>query len=241
MTGSNPKIKVRRSDRLFFDRYQYCLKLYIPEMSAMRQFHRSDIELQQLTNSIEENLTMRRELDIKLSYRSSFWRHNENLSTEYREIHFQPTNLVAFAEVLYKKRDEIKLMISGSWGYVYSNDLNFLKKVSKLEYVKYCTFKEMKVDRPRGTVKLRKSPHSLRSYMTDIWVSAAEKESIVALLLNQDDIRLSPALKSWCKNGILWLQRNYFVDYNTQSFPLALQLINPKIVKKTMQIIEVNN
>ena len=239
LTDSNLKIKVQRGDRLFFDRYRYCLRFYLPELSAMRDFHKSDIELKELLDSIEFCLATRRELDAKLSYRAIFWKPN-NVDPEMLAAYYYPGNLKDLAEILYQKKDIIKLMISGSLGYVYSTDFDFLKKISKLDYVRHSSFREMIVDRPRGTVKLRTSEHKLRLYLTDMWLTAAEKESIVSFLSNQDDVRLSPALKTWCRSGVLWTQRNYFVDYNTPSFPLALQLINPRLVKKILQIVEVN-
>lgn len=210
-------------------------------MSVMRNFHKSDIELCELLDSIDYCLSIRRDLESKISYKRSTFRSIRDPDSRYWFGQTHTLELKDLAEILHKNRSKIKLMISGSWAYVYSDDLDFLERLSLLEYTNYPSLKKITVNRPKGTVLLKNSAHSLRTYFADIWLTANEKESIVAFLTSQADIRLSPALDRWCKNNTLWSQRNHFIDYSLASFPLSLQLINPRLIRKTMTIIEVNN
>lgn len=235
LTDSDPKIKTRNSDRLFFDRYCYSLKFYMLEVSSLRDYHKSDIELWQLLDRIEELLNIRERFDhYNIRYNSVFKSRGQ-----YGKTH--RNNLKDLAEVLYNNRHNIKFVITGSWAYVYSNDLEFLKQVSQLEYLRCTAFREIKVNRPKDTIGLRKPKHKFRIYFSDIWITPEQKQSIVSFLISQEDIRLSPALKSWCKSSYFWTQRSHFVDYDTESFPLALQLINPRVVRKKFQIVELNS
>lgn len=236
LIDSDPKIKTRNSDRLFFDRYCFCLKFYMPEVSSLRDYHKSDIELWQLMDRVDELLDIRERFDI---YKMYGLRRPTLPKTYYGKEH--RSNLKDLAEILYNNRSNIKFVITGSWAYVYSNDLEYLKQVSQLNYLRCTDFREIKVNRPKDTIGLRKVSHKFRIYFSDLWVTPEQKQSIVAFLTSQEDIRLSPGLKSWCHNLHFWTQRSHFVDYNTESFPLAIQLINPRIIRKKFQIVELNS
>jgi glycosyltransferase involved in cell wall biosynthesis len=205
----------------------------MPEVSSLRDYHKNDIDLFTLYNRIDYILDHRKRFD-------NYIRYTSRSTKQYYEPHHR-NNLKDLAEVLIKNRSNIKFVIVGSWAYIYSNDLKFLEMVSKLEYVSSCSFTEIKINRPRDTVKLRKSKHKFRIYFPDMWITAEQKASIVAFLTSQEDIRLSPGLKTWCHSLFYWTQRSHFIDCNTASMGLALQLIHPRLVRKTLQIVEVNS
>ena len=60
---------------------------------------------------------------------------------------------------------------------------------------------------------------------------------------NQQDVRASQGLKDFLKpkNNRLWMMDYYFVDHNDMKMVTALALMNPKLVRKTLPIVKVNN
>lgn len=208
----------------------------MPEVSCLRDYHKSDIDLFTLWSRIDHVLDQRKKFDNYIRYTgSSFTRSTgQHYDVPHR------SNLKDLAGVLIDNRSKIKFVITGSWAYVYSNDLEFLQAVSELWYVSCCSFTEIKINRPRDTVRLRKSKHKFRIYFPDMWITAEQKASIVSFLTSQEDIRMSPSLNIWCRSLYYWTQRSHFIDCNTASLGLALQLIHPRLVRKTLQIVEVN-
>lgn len=238
LTVSNPTLKKKNSDRLFFDRYQYCLTFFMPELSCLRGIHKNNINL------IELIANVRQSLELRYSYNSIWLRHGLNSAADKKQFSGQHrSNLENLAELLFDNLKDLKIIFYGSWGYVYSNELKILKTLSKLEYIHSASLKEIIVNRPKNTIALKSSLYKFRTYFFEQLINQDQRESIVTFLQSQQDIRLSPALSKWCQNpkAFYWLQRSFFIDHNEENFPFALQLIHPHIIRKTMPIIELNN
>lgn len=208
----------------------------MPELSCLRGIHKPNINLPELIDSVRQSL------ELRYSYNSLWSRHGLNsAATKVSKQH--RANLEDLAELLFDKLKDLKIVFYGSWGYVYSNDLKMLKNLSKLQYIESVSRTEIVVNRPKGTVALQKSAYKFRTYFFDLLVNQDQRDSIATFLQNQQDIRLSPALSKWCRNlkAFYWIQRSFFIDHNEENFSFALQLIHPRIVRKTMPIIELNN
>ena len=69
-------------------------------------------------------------------------------------------------------------------------------------------------------------------------MSQDQKDQLRSFLFNQHGhVRLSPALHEWLAHSYTATQDYFFVDYNSANWITMLALVQPGLIRKTMQII----
>ena len=241
--------KLRCGDRLYYDVYQYCLSFRLENLSALRGPYGPVAEFQEEIRWRFEN---RRNNMLRYGQRNlgGSWRtvQNPNFMDESAL-----QNLLDFAELLVPNLDLCKLVVSGTHGYVYSNDITLLKHIAQAGCIEPLKITEMAVTHPRDRVLLRRSQHSHRSYFRDRNLSDNEYETLRNFLtLRCNQMRLSPALNNWLNetqinHGLLigqrfarrYTMRHWFIDHDA-GIPLLLELVVPRLIRETKPI-QVNN
>jgi len=144
---------------------------------------------------------------------------------------------------LWPRKDQIKLVFSGDWGYIYSNNKDLLQQIGSKHYIHVYYIKEAVVDRPKDTILLKSSDYRFRSFLRERLWTMDDKNRMLTYLQNQPDIKIGRGLQYWLKYETrwLWTRRYHYFDHNDAKIELMLQLICPGIVRTTMPIIEVNN
>jgi hypothetical protein len=150
------------------------------------------------------------------------------------------------AEFLRSAKSCSKLTIFQDQGYFYCNDTALAYTLSKFTGVTHLgKIKEILVNRPRDTIQLTESDHSHRTYFREQKISGEKKLRILEFLKLQPGIAMSPALKQWFRNSVGWwsfrIQRHHFIDHNNCGSMLMLQIISPRLIRKTVGITVVNN
>lgn len=218
-------VEVRKSDRLFFDQYRYCLNFKLQELTVLRC---SD------HNRIDHCLNIRTEYGVNRSFNwGGSWRGSlREITPEVR------ANCHEFYDFIKSTTVQHKLTIYGDWGYCYSNDINFLKSIADIFYIQPVKYSECVVSRERGTVSVKNSKFDQRTYFKNIRLSEKEREYFTNFLNNQGKtIRLSPALDEWVKNSRYhFLNDYYFIDHTGESVLNMLSLVLPGSVRKTLKI-----
>jgi hypothetical protein len=150
--------------------------------------------------------------------------------------------LYKLAELLKLYQTEIKLIVSGNCGYVYTNNIELLLSVLTDFPQHVRQLRRACIVRPRNTVSLHNSPHQFRTYFREKSINQTEKQQLLAFLQTQNEWRVSKRLKVQLQyqTHVLWLSRSYFIDHNAETEVLMLNLIVPGILQKTMPIVEVN-
>jgi hypothetical protein len=229
------------TDRLYFDQYRYSLKLHLKDFSCLREMRNST------KTQIEVEFITTKRFAKRLSY-DRFWTYTEpgsailNVTDEQTTTKMRLDNLIHILGVLWPVRHQVKIIFSGDWGYIYSNDRDLLLKIKDLHYVTGYYIKEAVISKPKNTVVLKSSPYRFRSYFAYKKYDEDKKTRILDYLKNQPDIKISKGLNHWLKYKISdWSRRHYYFDHNDSRIELMLQLIFPDIVRTTMPIIEVNN
>jgi hypothetical protein len=219
-------------DRLFYDQYRYNLKLRMKDFSCLREMRKPLVSL----SDVIEIVARRFEQRTKLSY----WNHDRTVPVRDQFDLVCLSDLLTF---LWPLKDQIKLVFSGDWGYIYSNNKDLLQQIGDKHYVHVYYIKEAVVDRPKDTIRLQSSPYRFRSFLKERLWTLDDKSRILAYLENQPDIKISRGLKYWLKYDTRWhwSRRYHYFDHNDAKIELMLQLICPGIVRTTMPIIEVNN
>lgn len=213
--------KVSR-DSLFYDQYEYCLNFKLSALSVMR-----DLDHQ----CIDRVLNHRAQWLTNKNFGGS-WRSHNPITDEMR------ANCHALCDFLLSQKN-YKLVISQDWGYIYSSNMAMLKDLENLSYIQAISVKQAMVDRPRGTLVIKSSKHEFRSYFRARRITAELKKNLHDFLSGQDDIRIGPGLADSISdsNRYCYINDNCFIDHNGQGIVVMLNLILPRAIRKTVQLL----
>ena len=221
-----------KKDRLFYDRFEYCLGFYLDEVSCLRQLDHA---------SIDDTIERRRQWREIAQQRwiNGRQKHGIILSRSWKEITEKTVaDLHVLAELLLTTSIEYKLVVSINQGYIYTNDLNLIQQLSVMPELVYKTYTQAKLTRPKNTIALRNPRHKFRTYFRGLKLTVEQKDQLMDFLHNQQDqIRIGPAIDRWFDLPFNRSQDYFFVDHDSESWLTMLSLVHPGIVRKTMHII----
>lgn len=147
-------------------------------------------------------------------------------------------NLHSLASVLLSAPQDFKLVVSVDQARVYSNDPHLFDRIETLPFCRHISYGQVQIDRPRETVKLKRTGHDRRTYLRHAKMTWDEKDRLVAFLQGQQGaVRLSPGLRGWMDNGFNRCQDYFFIDHSGESWLTLLNLVHPGLVRKTLHII----
>lgn len=253
LTDSSPEVEAISSDRLFYDCYQYSLRFHLTEFHCIRPWHDYDGDnVEELLEKIEQNRRQHHFRDQRIGHYGNWDKPISSNSFEKNDQAFQQQieqDLYPVVRLLWPYRANIKIVATTHWGYVYSNRLDLLKLVAGARAVQVCRILKAVVDRPPNTVGLRNKHHNYRTYLRDLRITESQQDQIQQYLTQQQDVRLCPSLKSWSRvdhryswvKNVAWSRSTFFFDHNGATDALMLEMIVPGIVRKTLEIVEVNN
>lgn len=226
LTASNLKFKPQHSDKLFFGRWPYCVKARLAEVSVLRYgtYERTKIDAI-LDQRIEWRNTIRRR------WAKDFLGSRTIITQAMRE------NLYDLAAIFQKVEHEHKIVVSSDCFWVYTDSIDFIKRLDDLPYLSHKKFVQIMIDRPPGTIKLKNPQHAYRSYMRCRKLDPNAKAKLQAFLSNYQDIRISPGLQDWLIGTYNNTMDYFFIDYNDAGWELMLGLVQPGLIRKTVQII----
>lgn len=254
LTDSSPEVEPISSDRLFYDRYQYSLRFHLTEFHCIRPWHDYEgDDVEELLEKIEQNRRQHHFRAQRTVLYSSYWdKPKSSDSFEKDDQAFQQQieqDLYPVVRLLWPYRADIKIVATTHWGYVYSNRLDLLKLVAGTWAVQMCRILKAVVDRAPNTVGLRNKQHNYRTYLRDLRMTELQRDQIQQYLAQQQDVRLCPSLKSWSQvdraypwvRNVAWSRSTFFFDHQGAGDALMLEMLVPGIVRKTLEIVEVNN
>lgn len=219
-------------DRLFYNRYKFCLGFYLDEVSCLRQLDHNCI------NDAIEHRKQWREI-AQQRWVNGRQKHGVILRRTWKEITEKTVaDLHALAKQLLTTAAEYKLVVSVNQGHIYTNDLILIDQLSAMTELTYKSYTEAFVTRPKNTIVLKNPQHQFRTYFKLMKLSKQQKDQLMDFLHGQrGHVRLSPGLACWFDTPFNRSQDYFFVDYNTESWLTMLNLVHPGIVRKTMHII----
>jgi hypothetical protein len=233
-------------NRLFFDRYRYVFKFVLHDLYCVRALrYAPDVE------SAAYIALQRYEhrQDFRRSNFNSVWsRDSREVPDELEVTEWKTRALTTLAGFLKTYEKNIKLVIYGNTGYLYTNQIDLIQllvtQIPELTHTSAVT--ESVVTVPSGCIQLQASDYQYRSFLTAKCLGADQRQQVAQFLLNQQSIRLSPSLKNWCIQTPVYhmqyyTERFYFIDHNDSGPLIMLQLIDHGLVRKTMSIMVVNN
>lgn len=210
--------KVVKKNSLYYGLYQYSAQFYLKEASCLRDLDHDKI------NKV-------------LSYRAA-WTTNRVQDYEQDAVH-------QACDCLLAVKNPYKIMVSYNWIYFYTNDvadIDYLSAVSPMTRIGDIT--TVKITYPKDCVGLRRPKHAFRTYVKSHNPTPEQKESLREFIKNnRKEIKASPALADFLttKSYRSWMMDYFYFDHSDMRMVTALALLNPKLIRKTLPIVQVNN
>lgn len=226
MTDSNLKFKPVAGDKLFYNKWEYCLRASLLEVSCLRA-NNYDLDV------VDEILDTRQRWRATMSKR---WM--KDIAPPKKVITQQVRdNLHDFAKFMSNVQESHKLVVSMSTLYIYTNSQTLLASVDRLPYLRHKRYRKAVVDRPPNTILFKRANHQYRSYLRGARFDHVEKQRMRNFLNNYPGVRTSPGLAGWLENDkYIRTMEHFFVDYDDPGWALLLSLVRPNIIRKTVQI-----
>jgi hypothetical protein len=215
-------------DRLFYNRYEYCLGFELNEASALRVLDHASIDSMIKRKQMWRQTAQQRRINNKQATR-----------IHWRDITEDTVNnLHLVAQTLLITTTDFKLVVGGNRAWVYTNDCSLFDQLDDISVLQHKTYTQAQINRPRDSIRLQRSNYKFRTYFRFVKLTATEKNTLSAFLIGQQShAKLSPSLKLWIQNPFNRVQDYFFVDYATDSWLTMLNLVRPGLVRKTLHII----
>ena len=224
-------MKQHQRTKLWFDRFGYRVKLFMPECSALRMLDHA---------KIDQVIASRRAWGERIQNAhpgswSRSWVKSEITDSQVANLHL----LCSF---LLKDERPRKMVITGDMLYLYSDRLDFLEDARALpcfspQYhypIEQCSL----IGQP-NTVRLKKVKHRYRTYFRETRIDSQQRDTLRTFLAAQEGVRVSQALQSALDMpNVKWLFAYYFVDHDDASLVTMLNMILGRPVRSTQPIVE---
>lgn len=217
-------IKSISRDRLYFDLYTYCFHFRMDEICCIREMDHGLID-----RLIEHKNAWRQRSP---NFGGSWVSRRRQITDDAR------TNCHAMLDYL-QAHNSFKIVISMDWGYLYTNDMDFIRRTEKLSYIQPLRISQSILDRPRDTLRIQSSEHEFRTYFRAQRLEERQRNSLADFLRSQNSIRLSPSLKDFVRRDQkhYYVNENFFIDHDGMGMITMLSLVLPRATRKTVKLI----
>jgi len=223
-TNSNPRIKF--SDRLYFDKYRYSLRLDLQWVECVRFLDHDRIEY--LLEMWDTHQWYDRKINKGGTWKS---RHRRTMESEDRgKLH----KLCDW----FQEHDNVKKQFVRDKVFIYSNNERELEELRYMINPETHLLSEIIIDRPENTVKSRYPGYEARAYLRSKRMSITEKRNLTKFIdQNSWNIRLNVGLERFVANHSTRLRDYFFIDFKDRRLTGILELMVPGTVRKTADII----
>ena len=224
-------------DKYFYDKYRYCIAFALDEVSAMKTLDHQYIDAVIERRKVWREVAQQRWVNGK---KGGITRSMPSIAGyRWKEITDKTVeNLHELADILIKTSIDFKLVTSVNQGWVYTNSITLIKRLTSVNWLKDKEYTESIIVRPRNTIKLTNPAHTHRSYFKGTKLTTQDKTNLNNFFINQTEyIRISPALSKWLENPYTRTQDYFFIDHTGESWLVMLSLVRAGLVRKTAEII----
>lgn len=227
LSNSNLAVRTQQRAEFYYGHYRWCLRGYLPEMHCLRELSHS---------RIDTIMAARREWGRKIQLRqpgSWYWSQLDITQDDVANLH-------AMCDFLLEDDRERKLVISGSWFYIYSNDQSLLETMAALPWLPQDRLQltEIELYGQPNTVTRKHVRHRMRSYFRSMILDDRRRTTLGTILKRQPDVRLSPSLQHWVDHPRWSRTLDYhFIDHDDSGIITLLSLIEPRLIRRTLPIV----
>jgi hypothetical protein len=146
-------------------------------------------------------------------------------------------NLHAWISFMQAAPVPFKQVCSYHWGYVYTNDKQFVDDICHLPYLQHVKVKEACVCQPPDVILLSNPQHRLRTYMRDLTPNPSSIPALCDYVFSQP-WRVGPGFRNMLNPDLKYhyIRRYHFVDHDDTRETMFLNIIVPGIVGRTLPI-----
>ncbi len=221
MSKTPMKFETVNRDSLYYGKYLYSARFVLSEVSCLRKLDHKEIDN---VLNVRELWASRRDRVITFDHRA---------------------NCHIVADQLLNLKNPFKHVIMGNnWLYFYTGNLEDIETLSQGPMKRVATVSQATVVCPKNTIGLKDPKHQFRTYFKAHSPTEQQIRNLDDFIdANQEYIKPSNGLKSFFKrsNSYAWILDYHYIDHNDMKMVTALALLNPKLVRKTKQIVKINN
>lgn len=223
------KFKQVRSDRLFFDQFEYAAEIVVPEITAIRSYGKGD--------PIRSDRDITRVIVERKMFRENFpyrWTSRPTVTQSTIDL------VLYTAEWMRQIQQPYKRAVSANRLTIYTSDLELINRIDLDNHYKHKWFREAVVTRTRNTIAHRNPQYNFRAYFNCHEIDPHRREQFVNFFTaHQAQCQLNPSMRAKLfESKWRWVQRTDFVDYQDEKWLLMLQLSFPDLVRKVMPIVQ---
>jgi hypothetical protein len=203
-------------DRLFFDRFHYCMRGYLFEASALRPKRHDKI-------------------DHIVDIRNAFL----NRTSQQQINNMHRNKLHNALDVINSITSDLKITISGRLIYFYANDLSVFKTLTDSNLFSNPLYSEAVVAIPRNTIRLKNPQYQYRTFLRQKKVSNLEMQGLKSFFKNNEQfVKISKSLSCGLKTASFYLDRRYFFDHSDNRLLIMLNVMCPGVIRSTLEFAE---
>jgi hypothetical protein len=226
LTNLNQRVKT--SDRLFYNQFHYCIKVFLPHCGA-------------LNNKLEHD-----SIDYILDMREHLWNKSRNInfggswrSAKVHKVTDQIRSSVHSAcDYFVSCGDNIKLNIVQDFIYVYTNQYTMREDLVNLGFT-IDQITNIKLNRPIGTVRSNSEDSIIRCYFKQFEITPVEKDLIFKFIDdNIDFVYPSRGVEYFGERKDHYLRNYFFIDFDDEKLINILELMTPNLIRKVMPIVK---
>lgn len=212
-------------DSLFYNQFQYMTKFLLKEASALRTLDHAKID---------------QTLDFRTSPGIKKWLGGEITAGTRLDCH------TVCDQLLQLKNPFKSVIMSPTCVYFYSSSLEDIDSLGHGPMYRFSTIAQANITRPKDTVGLNNPKHKYRTYFREQAATAQQVKNLDNFFkTNKEDLKISPGLKKFLTTDsqyrFPWITNYHYIDHNDMRLVTALALLNPRLVRKTKQIVMINN
>lgn len=226
MSLTNLNQRTKTSDRLFYNQYKYCFKLYAPHASALATLDHE---------RVSQILDMRETLwnkSRRVNFGGSWATVDEKITDATRNKFHRAVNYFKSIE------QETKLIVVQTFMYVYTNRYNIRDDLLDLGFpINQIT--TIKVNRPLGSVKSSDESSQIRCYFKQLELTDKEHELLKSFIKNNvDGVKPSLGLEYFFGRPDRLVRNYFFLDFSEESLLTTLELMTPNLIRKVSPIVK---
>lgn len=223
-------MKVSQRTNLWFNQFNWSVKLYLPEAFVLRNLDHARID-----HIIERRREWARTMirNQPGSWMGHQWKKIRITDAQVRDLH-------SFCEFLLEDTRPRKMTVMGDWIYIYTTDASLITDIKSLNFIDQTLVSVHHMQRvgEPNTVRVKQSRHAYRSYCKDMPLDTAQRENLEKWLAAQSGIRMSPSLGTALSRATTKrIFSYYFIDHDEHGSLMMLDLIVPGLIRRTLPIV----
>lgn len=211
-------------DRLFFDRYQYCMRFFFAHSGRMRSLDHNDI-----TNRVLWTRT-----------HSDWMPHGKFIPDQHL------AKMLTLSDMITAIDRPFKRVVFADTQHLYTNHPEIFVAIADLPGVSNVCYSEAVVNRPRDCVTLIRSDYSWRTWFKERIYDNDQAELLANFILSRPhQFRITAGFRDKLAimtnhtnkiKSLNYVSSSVFVDHHNQHDSLLLSLAVPGCVRKTLPI-----